>query len=231
MLRRGLMRCGLRSCILVSHVLLSSLEDPRVLTDVKYIGICHTDEYTRSGKDSEVSSVKFPSRLTDLIDVKWVQTGCISSDFGPRRWWNCEFGPVLSNFSLTYYCRSSPLEKVSRTSSPYATVSSSLVPSWSIRSASGAERNFRRQGDHVIPLYTAECRECKFCKSGKTNLCGSGAYISPNLRIPPADTIPQVRATQGQGLMPDKTSRFTIRGQPIFHFVRSSYRTYNPSGR
>ena len=46
-------------------------------------------------------------------------------------------------------------------------------------------------GDHVIPLYTAECRECKFCKSGKTNLCSS------------------VRATQGKGLMPDGTTRFS----------------------
>ena len=59
-------------------------------------------------------------------------------------------------------------------------------------------------GDHVIPLYTAECRECKFCKSGKTNLCGA------------------VRATQGQGLMPDKTSRFTCKGQPIKHFMGTS---------
>ncbi|KAI6035500.1 class III ADH enzyme [Pisolithus orientalis] len=59
-------------------------------------------------------------------------------------------------------------------------------------------------GDHVIPLYTAECRECKFCKSGKTNLCG------------------KVRATQGQGLMPDRTSRFTCKGQPIHHFMGTS---------
>ncbi|KAH8079040.1 formaldehyde dehydrogenase [Filobasidium floriforme] len=59
-------------------------------------------------------------------------------------------------------------------------------------------------GDHVIPLYTAECRECKFCKSGKTNLCGA------------------VRSTQGQGLMPDKTSRFTCKGQPIKHFMGTS---------
>src|SRR6218665_852413 len=59
-------------------------------------------------------------------------------------------------------------------------------------------------GDHVIPLYTAECRECKFCKSGKTNLCSS------------------VRATQGKGLMPDGTSRFSYQGQPIYHYIRSS---------
>src|SRR6218665_835839 len=59
-------------------------------------------------------------------------------------------------------------------------------------------------GDHVIPLYTAECRECKFCKSGKTNLCSS------------------VRATQGKGLMPDGTSRFSYQGQPIYHYMGCS---------
>ncbi|KAF8979866.1 S-(hydroxymethyl)glutathione dehydrogenase [Entomortierella lignicola] len=59
-------------------------------------------------------------------------------------------------------------------------------------------------GDHVIPLYTAECRECKFCKSGKTNLCG------------------KVRETQGRGLMPDNTSRFTCKGQQIFHYMGCS---------
>jgi S-(hydroxymethyl)glutathione dehydrogenase/alcohol dehydrogenase len=59
-------------------------------------------------------------------------------------------------------------------------------------------------GDHVIPLYTAECRECKFCKSGKTNLCQA------------------VRATQGKGLMPDSTSRFSLKGQQIFHYMGCS---------
>ncbi|KAI7846865.1 formaldehyde dehydrogenase [Circinella umbellata] len=59
-------------------------------------------------------------------------------------------------------------------------------------------------GDHVIPLYTAECRECKFCKSGKTNLCGA------------------VRATQGRGLMPDETTRFTCKGKPIYHYMGCS---------
>ena len=59
-------------------------------------------------------------------------------------------------------------------------------------------------GDHVIPLYTAECRECKFCKSGKTNLCSS------------------VRATQGKGLMPDGTSRFSYNGEPIYHYMGCS---------
>ncbi len=59
-------------------------------------------------------------------------------------------------------------------------------------------------GDHVIPLYTAECGECKFCKSGKTNLCSA------------------VRETQGKGLMPDGTSRFSINGQPIYHYMGCS---------
>ncbi|HRP97089.1 MAG TPA: S-(hydroxymethyl)glutathione dehydrogenase/class III alcohol dehydrogenase [Rhodocyclaceae bacterium] len=59
-------------------------------------------------------------------------------------------------------------------------------------------------GDHVIPLYTAECRECKFCTSGKTNLCQA------------------VRATQGKGLMPDGTTRFSYRGQPIHHYMGTS---------
>lgn len=59
-------------------------------------------------------------------------------------------------------------------------------------------------GDHVIPLYTAECGECKFCKSGKTNLCQA------------------VRATQGKGLMPDGTTRFYKDGKPIFHYMGTS---------
>lgn len=59
-------------------------------------------------------------------------------------------------------------------------------------------------GDHVIPLYTAECGECKFCTSGKTNLCSS------------------VRETQGKGLMPDGTTRFSINGEPIYHYMGTS---------
>ena len=59
-------------------------------------------------------------------------------------------------------------------------------------------------GDHVIPLYTAECGECKFCKSGKTNLCQA------------------VRETQGKGLMPDGTSRFSKDGEPIYHYIGCS---------
>ena len=61
-----------------------------------------------------------------------------------------------------------------------------------------------KPGDHVIPLYTAECRECKFCKSGKTNLCQ------------------KVRATQGKGLMPDGTSRFSYEGKPIYPYMGCS---------
>ncbi|MDO3721590.1 S-(hydroxymethyl)glutathione dehydrogenase/class III alcohol dehydrogenase [Marinobacter sp. chi1] len=59
-------------------------------------------------------------------------------------------------------------------------------------------------GDHVIPLYTAECGQCKFCTSGKTNLCSS------------------VRATQGQGVMPDGTSRFSYQGKPLYHYMGTS---------
>ncbi|MBU2986731.1 S-(hydroxymethyl)glutathione dehydrogenase/class III alcohol dehydrogenase [Saccharophagus degradans] len=59
-------------------------------------------------------------------------------------------------------------------------------------------------GDHVIPLYTPECGECKFCLSGKTNLCQ------------------KIRATQGKGLMPDGTTRFYKDGQPIYHYMGTS---------
>ena len=59
-------------------------------------------------------------------------------------------------------------------------------------------------GDHVIPLYTAECRQCLFCKSGKTNLCTA------------------VRATQGKGLMPDGSTRFSYQGQPVYHYMGCS---------
>ena len=61
-----------------------------------------------------------------------------------------------------------------------------------------------KPGDHVIPLYTPECRECDFCLHPKTNLCQ------------------KVRATQGQGLMPDGTSRFSLDGTPLFHYMGTS---------
>ncbi len=59
-------------------------------------------------------------------------------------------------------------------------------------------------GDHVIPLYTPECRECEYCLSRKTNLCQ------------------KIRATQGSGLMPDGTSRFSLNGRPILHYMGTS---------
>ncbi|KAI0650153.1 alcohol dehydrogenase [Trametes meyenii] len=106
---------------------------------ILHTGICHTDEYTRSGKDPEGV---FP------VILGHEGGGIVES-----------VGEGVTNVAV---------------------------------------------GDHVIPLYTAECRECKFCKSGKTNLCGS------------------VRSTQGAGLMPDKSVRFTCKGQPIFHFMGTS---------
>ncbi|KAJ7937340.1 class III ADH enzyme [Mycena leptocephala] len=111
----------------------------RRLTRIFTPGICHTDEYTRSGKDPEGL---FPVILGH------------------------EGGGIVESV--------------------------------------GEGVTSVKVGDHVIPLYTAECRECKFCKSGKTNLCG------------------KVRATQGKGLMPDNSSRFTVNGQPIHHFMGTS---------
>jgi S-(hydroxymethyl)glutathione dehydrogenase/alcohol dehydrogenase len=61
-----------------------------------------------------------------------------------------------------------------------------------------------KPGDHVIPLYTPECGECKFCKSGKTNLCQ------------------KIRTTQGKGLMPDGTTRFSHKGKPLLHYMGTS---------
>src|SRR5262245_3842836 len=61
-----------------------------------------------------------------------------------------------------------------------------------------------KKGDHVIPLYTPECRECKSCTSRKTNLCTS------------------IRATQGKGLMPDGTSRFSMKGKQVLHYMGCS---------
>lgn len=61
-----------------------------------------------------------------------------------------------------------------------------------------------RPGDHVIPLYTPECQECEFCRSGKTNLCG------------------KIRDTQGRGLMPDGSSRLSCRGRMLHHYMGTS---------
>jgi S-(hydroxymethyl)glutathione dehydrogenase/alcohol dehydrogenase len=61
-----------------------------------------------------------------------------------------------------------------------------------------------KKGDHVIPLYTPECRECSYCTSGKTNLCQA------------------IRSTQGKGVMPDGTSRFSVGGQKVLHYMGTS---------
>ncbi len=118
------------------------LEGPKageVLVEIKATGVCHTDEFTRSGADPE---------------------GLFPAIFGHEG-----AGVVLEvGAGVT-----------------------SVVP-----------------GDHVIPLYTPECRTCKSCLSRKTNLCTS------------------IRATQGKGLMPDGTSRFSIKGQRIHHYMGCS---------
>ena len=61
-----------------------------------------------------------------------------------------------------------------------------------------------RKGDHVIPLYTPECRKCNYCTSGRTNLCQA------------------IRETQGQGVMPDGSSRFSLNGEKLFHYMGTS---------
>ncbi|GBO24694.1 Alcohol dehydrogenase class-3, partial [Araneus ventricosus] len=61
-----------------------------------------------------------------------------------------------------------------------------------------------KPGDHVVPLYIPQCGDCKFCNSPKTNLCS------------------KIRATQGKGVMPDGTSRFTCKGQTVYHFMGTS---------
>jgi Zn-dependent alcohol dehydrogenases, class III len=67
-----------------------------------------------------------------------------------------------------------------------------------------------KPGDHVIPLYTAECGECLFCKSGKTNLCTA------------------VRATQGKGVMPDGTTALATTASPIYHYMGCSTSASTP---
>ncbi len=68
----------------------------------------------------------------------------------------------------------------------------------------GPDVSSLKKGDHVIPLYTPECRQCEYCLSGKTNLCQA------------------IRVTQGQGLMPDGTSRFSLGGDKVFHYMGTS---------
>ncbi len=119
-----------------------NLDGPKageVLIEIKATGVCHTDEFTRSGADPEGI---FPAILGHegagvVVDV-------------------------------------------------------------------GAGVTSVQKGDHVIPLYTPECRQCEYCTSGKTNLCQS------------------IRETQGQGIMPDGTSRFSLQGSPVFHYMGTS---------
>ena len=118
------------------------LEGPRageVLVEIKATGICHTDEFTRSGADPEGL---FPAILGH------------------------EGAGVVVDI--------------------------------------GAGVTSLKKGDHVIPLYTPECRQCEYCLSGKTNLCQA------------------IRTTQGQGVMPDGSSRFSIGGEKIFHYMGTS---------
>ncbi len=118
------------------------LEGPRageVLVEIKASGVCHTDEFTRSGADPE-----------GLFPVIFGHEGAgVVVDVGP---------------GVTTL----------------------------------------KKGDHVIPLYTPECRQCKSCTSHKTNLCTA------------------IRATQGKGVMPDGTSRFSIGGEKIHHYMGCS---------
>src|SRR5246127_5224558 len=110
-----------------------------VLVEIKASGVCHTDEFTRSGGDPE-----------GLFPVIFGHEGAgVVVDVGPG---------VIS----------------------------------------------LKKGDHVIPLYTPECRNCKSCLSGKTNLCTA------------------IRGTQGQGVMPDGTSRFSIGGKKLHHYMGCS---------
>ncbi|NQU61887.1 MAG: S-(hydroxymethyl)glutathione dehydrogenase/class III alcohol dehydrogenase [Rhodospirillales bacterium] len=119
-----------------------SLEGPKegeCLVEIKATGVCHTDEFTRSGEDPEGL---FPAILGHE------GAGIV-----------VEVGPGVTSL---------------------------------------------KAGDHVIPLYTPECRVCEYCMSGKTNLCQS------------------IRETQGQGLMPDGTSRFSLGQEKIFHYMGTS---------
>ena len=118
------------------------LEGPKageVLVEIKATGVCHTDEFTLSGKDPEGL---FPAILGHE------GAGIV-----------LEVGPGVT----------------------------SLKP-----------------GDHVVPLYVPECRQCEYCLNPKTNLCQA------------------IRATQGKGLMPDGTSRFSLKGEQVLHYMGTS---------
>src|SRR6266699_1194365 len=124
------------------EVVTVDLDGPKageVLVEIRASGVCHTDEFTRSGADPE-----------GLFPVIFGHEGA---------------GVVLEV---------------------------------------GAGVTTVKPGDHVIPLYTPECRQCKSCLSRRTNLCTA------------------IRSTQGQGLMPDGTSRFSIGGEKVFHYMGCS---------
>ena len=123
----------------IATVQLEGPKDGEVLVEVKATGICHTDEFTRSGADPEGI---FPAILGHEGAGVVVETG-----------------PGVTSL---------------------------------------------KKGDHVIPLYTPECRVCDYCLNPKTNLCQA------------------IRATQGQGLMPDGTSRFSLDGKPLYHYMGTS---------
>src|SRR6476469_7900754 len=123
----------------VTTVDLAGPKTGEVLVEIKATGICHTDEFTRSGGDPEgLFPVIFGHEGAGIV---------------------VDVGPGVSSVA---------------------------------------------KGDHVIPLYTPECRQCKSCLSRKTNLCTA------------------IRATQGKGVMPDGTSRFSIGGKPIHHYMGCS---------
>jgi S-(hydroxymethyl)glutathione dehydrogenase/alcohol dehydrogenase len=123
----------------IETVQLDGPKEGEVLVEIKATGVCHTDEYTRSGADPEGL---FPSVLGHE------GAGVV-----------VEVGPGVSSLEAR---------------------------------------------DHVIPLYTPECRECEYCLNPKTNLCQA------------------IRGTQGQGLMPDGTSRLTLNGDALYHYMGTS---------
>src|SRR5216684_2096382 len=123
----------------IETVQLAGPRHGEVLVELKATGICHTDEFTRSGADAEGL---FPAILGHE------GAGIV-----------VEVGPGVTSL---------------------------------------------KKGDHVIPLYTPECRQCEYCLSRKTNLCQA------------------IRTTQGQGVMPDGTSRFSLGGRKIHHYMGTS---------
>lgn len=83
---------------------------------------------------------------------------------------------------------------------------------------------FTPAGDHVIPLYIPQCKECKFCKSSKTNLCSKIRCVLDVVRRRKNCNylLYLYRGTQGKGVMPDGTSRFSCKGQVVYHFMGTS---------